>query len=134
LWGIYPLGWGFCGKLGCRWENLRPAGFGDWKKLPKTIWKSILWWLEFLYWWKGPNTVFVIFGCFWLFLAPFWVIFSPIIAALDPFWACGWWIGSLMITSGYILACYAKKVYLWTQKTEVGHLFLKIHFCERSPP
>ena len=78
--------------------------------------------------------IFMFFGCFSLFLTLFWVIFSPISAALDPLWACGWWIGSLRIITGYTPAYFGKKNYFQTQKTEFGHLLLKIHFWVGYPP
>ena len=77
----------------------------------------------------GISTMMVGTKCwFWgfkavfrLFLTLFWVIFSPIGAALDPFWACG-------IILGYTPAYFGKNLYLQTQKFEVGHLLLKNHF------
>jgi hypothetical protein len=35
---------------------------------------------------------------------------------------------------GYTPAYFGKRFYLQTQKTEVGHLLLKIHFCVGYPP
>ena len=82
----------------------------------------------------APNADFEVFGCFRLFLTLFWVIFWPMSAALDPLWACGWWISSLRIITGYTPAYFGKKNYFQTQKTEFGHLLLKIHFWVGYPP
>ena len=39
-----------------------------------------------------------------------------------------------MIISVHFLVRYAKKDYLFTQKTEAEHFLLKIHFCEIYAP